>query len=283
MAVECRAARRRRGSTPSPVKRGARLPVRAGAAVRDPAVNAVPSPRKARRRRAGGRRAPPQVGPLLRPLRRPRGADRMAELSTPETSSSCCARVERATCCEPADKVRAVRPAPPAAAAAAPPGRASRRTSARPSAPATPPRRLPWPRAPNLAAAEHRTRSLAAAGHHFNRQTRQRGLRSHPLRRRGRPSPQTRGGGVARLRRADRGRRPARWRDRARPRLRRRRRRVDLRPEGRADGRGDRARHDRRDARPRSHQRQRRPAPRTPNSSRATWRTSRCRTPPPTW
>ncbi len=27
----------------------------------------------------------------------------MAELSTPETSSSCCARVERATCCEPAD------------------------------------------------------------------------------------------------------------------------------------------------------------------------------------
>jgi arsenite methyltransferase len=26
----------------------------------------------------------------------------MADLSTPETSSSCCARVERATCCEPA-------------------------------------------------------------------------------------------------------------------------------------------------------------------------------------
>ena len=56
-------------------------------------------------------------------------------------------------------------------------------------------------------------------------------------------------GGLAGLRRADRGRRPAPGRDRARPRLGRRRRRPHLRPPRRPGRPRDRARHDRRDAR----------------------------------
>ena len=89
-------------------------------------------------------------------------------------------------------------------------------------------------------------------------------------------APATAVGRVAGLRRADRGRRPARGRDRARPRLRRRRRRPDHRPARRRDRQGDRAGHDRRDARPRARQRRRGRRRRTSSSSRATSRTSRC-------
>ena len=60
---------------------------------------------------------------------------------------------------------------------------------------------------------------------------------------------------LARLRRADRGRRPAQGRDGARPRVRRRRGRPDLGAPRRPGRARDRARHDRRDARPRARQR----------------------------
>ena len=67
----------------------------------------------------------------------------------------------------------------------------------------------------------------------------------------------TRGGGrgVAWLRGADRGGRPAGGRDGPRPGLRRRRRRADLRPPRRTRRKGDRPGHDRRDARARPQQR----------------------------
>ena len=62
---------------------------------------------------------------------------------------------------------------------------------------------------------------------------------------------------LARLRQPDRRRGAARGRDRARPRLGRRHRRDPLRQAGRPDGDGLRARHDRRDARPRAAERRR--------------------------
>ena len=70
-------------------------------------------------------------------------------------------------------------------------------------------------------------------------------------------APDRRGRGLARLRRPDRGRRPARGRDRPGPRLRRRRRRAHQRPARRPDRPRDRPGHDRRDARARPRERRR--------------------------
>src|SRR4051794_15680543 len=62
-------------------QRPGRVPVRADRAVRRPAVAAVAPHDQARRGRTRLRRAPPQVGVLLRARRRPGGADHMAELT----------------------------------------------------------------------------------------------------------------------------------------------------------------------------------------------------------
>ena len=91
--------------------------------------------------------------------------------------------------------------------------------------------------------------------------------------RRGGRRARGRAGRVARLRRPDRGRRPAPGRDRPRPRLGRGRRRAHLGPPGRPGRPRDRARHDRRDAGARAAQRRRGRGAPTPSSSRATWRT----------
>ena len=82
---------------------------------------------------------------------------------------------------------------------------------------------------------------------------------------------------VAGLWRADRRRRAARGRDRARPRVGRRRRRADLGPPRRAEWPRDRSRHDRRDARRSRAPTPPRPASTTSSSSRATSRM--CRSP----
>ena len=110
------------------------------------------------------------------------------------------------------------------------------------------------------------------------RRCRRRRLRLGPVRRRrGRAGPGSRAHCIARLRRADGRRRPARGRDGARSRLGRRRGCPDQRPARRTYRQGDRTRHDGRDARPRPRATPRRPASRTSSSSRATSRP--CRSP----
>jgi hypothetical protein len=88
---------------------------------------------------------------------------------------------------------------------------------------------------------------------------RRRLVRRRPLLRRGRGRSSGSRRRLARLPRPHGGRRPARGRDGARPGLGRRRRRTHLRPPGRPQRQGDRARHDRRDAGPRPRQRARGP------------------------
>src|SRR3954454_18841834 len=60
------------------------VPVRARPAVRDPAVDALASPQEARRGRPRRGRAPPPMGLLLAASQPPPGADRMADVTTPD-------------------------------------------------------------------------------------------------------------------------------------------------------------------------------------------------------
>ena len=143
------------------------------------------------------------------------GAVRMAELSTEPTSAA--ATDAQATCCEPSDKAACCGTSAAGGSCGCAAGEPHDiRESVRERYAAAARRAAEQPRAAPSTLAE------ADDG---------RAVRRHPLRRRrDRRRTDARGQRVARLRRADRGRRPARRRDRARPRLRRRRRRPDLRP-----------------------------------------------------
>ena len=194
-----------------------------------------PPPQEAARRRHRRLRAPWPVGLLLRHPRRPRGADRMAELTHDSTTNCCCPR-------GPGHLLRArgqgrllrdQRRRRLLRLLRRPGRRRPDGTSARPSASATPPPPAPPPSRAAPAAAPS---DVSITDEHG------RGLRRRPLRATEADGvPDRRVERVAGLRRPDRHRRPARGRDRPRPRLRRRRRRPDLRPPRRPHRQGHRA------------------------------------------
>src|SRR5215210_2737563 len=84
--------------------RGQGLRLRARPALRHLPAHALPPPQEAPRGRHRRLRAARAVGLLLRPPRSAKGTDRMAELSTEATSSSCCSTEAQASCGEPTEK-----------------------------------------------------------------------------------------------------------------------------------------------------------------------------------
>ena len=187
---------------------------------------ALPSPQEAARRRHRRLRAPRPVGLLLRPSRRAAGADRMAELTTPDHTGR---RLLRAR--GPGELLRAERE-----------GRVLRdERGGRPCGCAAGRRRRgadesarDRPRALRRRRARHdrpgRGRRLLRRRRGDHRRA-GRAVRREPVRRRrARRAARHRRARLARMRQPDRGRRAARGRDRARPRLGRRHRRAALRP-----------------------------------------------------
>ena len=189
------------------------------------------------------------MGLLLRDPGRPGGADRMAELTAPDTTEAagCCAPAAQATCCEPSEKAACCE----TSAAGGSCGCAAGQTAVATDADAL----RETVRERYAAAALATADPTAAAGCCGPGATDHRAVRRRPVRRRrARRAARHGAARIAGLRQPDRHGRAARGRDRARPRFRRRHRRAALRPPRRPQRHRLWPRYDRRDARPRQGQ-----------------------------